>query len=68
MTFTRTPVDIKHPTFKLLSNLLRTAEKRGLLKLKYARPDAVVVTVYPAHANVVAHRLYHTVGEEDEWR
>lgn len=69
--FTRTvttPVDIKHSTYKSLSAFLRTAEKGGLLKLKDARPDVVVVTVYPTHADVVAHRLYRTVGEEDERR
>jgi translation initiation factor 2D len=69
--FTRTattPVDIKHSTFKSLSAFLRTAEKEGLLKLKDARPDAVVVAVYPTHADVVAHRLHHTVREEESRR
>jgi len=69
--FTRTvttPIDIKHSTFKSLSAFLRTAEKGGLLKLKDARPDVVVVAVYPTHVDVVAHRLYRTVGEEDERR
>jgi len=36
--------------------------------LKDARPDAVVVAVYPTHADVVAHALHRTVGEEDERR
>jgi translation initiation factor 2D len=66
--FTRTattPVDIKHSTFKSLSAFLRTAEKGGLLKLKDARPDVVVVAVYPAHADVDAHQIHRTVGEED---
>jgi len=69
--FTRsstTPVDIKHSSFKSLSSFLHTAEKGGLLKLKDARPDAVVVAVYPTHADVVAHALHRTVGEEDERR
>jgi translation initiation factor 2D len=65
---TTTPVDIKHPTFKSLSAFLRTAEKGGLLKLKDARPDVVVVAVYPTHADVVAHQLHRTIGEEDERR
>ena len=60
-----TSVDIKHSSFKSLSAFLRTAEKGGLLKLKDARPDVVVVAVYPTHADVVGHRLHHTVGEED---
>jgi translation initiation factor 2D len=63
-----TPVDIKHSTFKSLSAFLRTAEKGGLLKLKDARPDVVVVAVYPTHADVVAHRLHRTVGEEESRR
>jgi translation initiation factor 2D len=63
-----TPVDIKHSTFKSLSAFLRTTEKGGLLKLKDARPDVVVVAVYPTHADVVAHRPHRTVGEEDERR
>jgi len=63
-----TPVDIKHSTFKSLSAFLRTAEKEGLLKLKDARPDAVVVAVYPTHADVIAHRLHHTVREEESRR
>jgi len=62
------PVDIKHSTFKSLSAFLRTAEKGGLLKLKEARPDVVVVAVYPTHADVVAHQRHRTVGEEDERR
>jgi len=69
--FTRsvtTPVDIKHSSFKSLSSFLHTAEKGGLLKLKDARPDAVVVAVYPTHADVVAHAPHRTVGEEDERR
>ena len=67
-TTTTTPVDIKHSTFKSLSAFLRIAEKGGLLKLKDARPDVVVVAVYPTHADVVAHRLHHTIGEQDERR
>jgi len=63
-----TLVDIKHSTFKSLSAFLRTAEKGGLLKLKDARPDVVVVAVNPTHADVVAHRPHRTVGEEDERR
>ena len=63
-----TPVDIKHSTFKSLSAFLRTAEKGGLLKLKDARPDVVVVAVYPTHADAVAHRPHRTVGKEDERR
>jgi translation initiation factor 2D len=63
-----TPVDIKHSSFKSLSAFLRTAEKGGLLKLKDARPDAVVVAVYPTHADVVGHQTHHTVGEEDARR
>ena len=59
-----TPVDIKHSSFKSLSAFLRTAEKGGLLKLKDARPDAVVA-VHPTHADVVDHRPHLTVGEED---
>ncbi|KAI9453599.1 hypothetical protein F5148DRAFT_1277436 [Russula earlei] len=69
LAFTRTattPVDVKHSTFKSLSSFLRTAEKGGLLRLKDARPDAVVVAVYPTHADVVAHAPHRTVGEEDE--
>jgi hypothetical protein len=69
--FSRTatsPVDIKHSTFKSLSAFLRTAEKGGLLKLKDARPDTVVVAVYPTHADVVSHHRHRTVGEEDERR
>ena len=54
-----TPVDIKHSSFKSLSAFLRTAEKGGLLNLKDARPDAVVV------ADVVGHRPHLRVGEED---
>lgn len=64
-TTTTTPVDIKHSTFKSLSAFLRTAEKGGLLKLKDARPDVVVVAVYTTHKDVVAHRLHRTVGEEE---
>jgi translation initiation factor 2D len=60
-----TPIDIKHSSFKSLSAFLRTAEKGGLLKLKDARPDVVVVAVYPTHADVVDHQLHHTVGAED---
>jgi translation initiation factor 2D len=63
-----TPVDIKHSTFKSLSAFLRTAEKSGLLKLKDARPDVVVAAVYSTHADVIAHELHRTVGEEDERR
>ncbi len=63
-----TPVDIKHSTFKSLSAFLRTAEKGGLLKLKDARLDVVVVAVYPTHADTVAHRPHRTVGKEDERR
>jgi len=63
-----TPVDIKHSTFKSLSAFLRTAEKGGLLKLKDARLDVVVVAVYPTHADAVAHRPHRTVGKEDERR
>ena len=60
-----TPVDIKHSKFKSLSAFLPTTEK---LKLKDARLDVVVVAVYPTHADVVAHRLHPTVGEENERR
>jgi translation initiation factor 2D len=63
-----TPVDIKHSTFKSLSTFLRTAEKGGLLKLKEARPDAVVVAVYSTHPDVVSYQRHRTVGEEDERR
>jgi len=59
-----TPVDIKDSQFKSLSAFSPTAEKP---KLKDARPDVVVVAVYPTHADVVAHRLHPTVGEENEW-
>jgi len=61
-------VDVKHSAFKLLSAFLRSAEKGGLLKLKDARPDAPVATVFPTHADVVAHQLHHTVREDDERR
>lgn len=63
-----TPVDIKHSAFKSLSAFLRASEKGGLLKLKDARPDALVAAVFPMHADVVSHQLHHTVGEEDERR
>ena len=69
--FTRTataPVDIKHSSFKSLSGFLRTAEKGGLLKLKDVRPESVVVAVYPTRADVVAHRLHRTAGEEESRR
>jgi len=54
------PVDIKHSTLKSLSTFLRVAEKGDLLKLKDARPDVVVVAVYPTYADVVAHRLHQS--------
>jgi len=61
-----TPVDIKHSSFKSLSAFLRASEKGGLLKLKDARPDAPVAAVFPTHADVVAHELHRSVGEEEE--
>lgn len=63
-----TPVDIKHSAFKSLSAFLRASEKGGLLKLKDARPDVIVAAVFPTHADVVAHELHYTFGEEDERR
>ena len=63
-----TPVDIKHSAFKSLSAFLRASEKGGLVKLKDARPDVVVTAVFPTHADVVAHQIHRTVGEEDERR
>jgi len=36
--------------------------------MKDARPDAVVVAVYPTHADVLSHRLHRTVGEEESRR
>jgi len=56
------PVDI---TFKSLTAFLRAAEKGGLLRLKDARPDAVVVAVNPIHLDIVDHQLHRTAGEEE---
>ncbi|KAF8496116.1 hypothetical protein F5888DRAFT_1794721 [Russula emetica] len=67
--FTRTattPVDIKHSTFKSLSAFLRAAEKGGLLKLKDARPDVVVVAVYPKHRRLGEEESRRRLAEERE--
>ena len=65
-TSPQTPIDIKHSSHKSLSHFLRTSERAGLLRLKDARPDAAVISVNPAHADVLAHKKYRTVKDTEE--
>ena len=60
-----TPVGIKHSAFKSPSAFLRASEKGGLLKLKDARLDAQVAAVFLAQADVVAHQLHRSIGDDE---
>lgn len=53
-----TPIDIKHSSHKSLASFLKSAEKQGLLKLKDAKSDVMVISVVTSHADVVAHKTY----------
>ncbi|KAI5118465.1 hypothetical protein M0805_003726 [Coniferiporia weirii] len=69
---TSTPIDIKHSAHKNLTAFLRAAEKEELVRLKETRGkgggDVQVLGVVAGHPDVVAHRVYLTVGEADAKR
>ncbi|KAI0320053.1 hypothetical protein OF83DRAFT_1162631 [Amylostereum chailletii] len=68
VTSATSPADIKHSAFKSLAAFLKQSEKQGLIRVKEARGDVVVVTVNPTHKDVLAHEVYNTVGELENRR
>ncbi|OAX35496.1 hypothetical protein K503DRAFT_696918 [Rhizopogon vinicolor AM-OR11-026] len=60
---TSTPIDIKHSSHKSLVSFLKSAEKQGLLKLKDAKSDVMIISVATSHADVVAHRPYFSLKD-----
>lgn len=70
----RTPIDIKNSSHKTLTAFLKSLEKDGLLKLKEQKipkskaVEVVVTGVSAVHGEVLGHRKYTTIREEEERR
>lgn len=58
-------VAIKNSTHKKLKPFLKAVEKEGLIKLKEKNGDIQVTSVDMNHPDIISHRKYRTVGEEE---